>query len=143
SGSGAMLKCGPLAAFARCDEQGLDFIVSKWGERAAPGFSVLCSAGPAESAGQLQVADRYIRGNDFVVSCQPAGQHCITPHLYWRAAFHKSLNAISIELVVSAQTDLLDSGPTWQIASFVRDASLFHCGIREDAATEDISSAVK
>jgi hypothetical protein len=143
NGPGATLKCGPLEAFARCDEQGLDLILSKWGDRATPGFSVLCSAGPVELTGQIHVAERYIRGNDFVVSCQPTGQHRITPHLYWRAAFIESLNAARIELVLSAQTDLLDSGPTWQIASFVREAALFHTGIKGNAAVEDLTNAVR
>jgi len=143
NGPGATLKCGDLEAFARCDEQGLDLILSKWADRPTPGFSVLCSAGPVELAGQIQVSERYIRGNDFVVSCQPTGQHRITPHLYWRAAFIESLNAARIELVLSAQTDLLDSGPTWPIASIVREAALFHAAIRDDASIEDVSNAVR
>src|SRR5262245_11142460 len=113
SGPGATLKCGPLEAYARCDEHGLDVVVTKWAERPTPGISVLCSAGPCDSAGQLDVADRYTRGNDFVVSCLPGGPHRITPHIYWRAASHPKLNASRIELVLSAQTDLLDSGPAW------------------------------
>jgi hypothetical protein len=143
SGPGAALKCGPLEAYARCDAHGLDLIALKWGEQILRGFSVLCSAGPVESAGQLDISDRYLRESDFVVSCQAAGQHRITPHIYWRAAFHRSLNVARVELVLSAQTDLLDSGPTWHIASFVREATLFHCGIRNEQSLEDVSSAVK
>jgi len=148
SGPGANLKCGLLEAYARCDEHGMDVIVTKWNERPTPGISVLCSAGPVESAGQLEVSDRYIRGRDFVVSCLPAGQHRITPHVYWRAAFHPESSAARIELVLSAQTDLLDSGPAWHINSFVREAALLHCDIlhcdiQRESAIEDISAAVK
>lgn len=143
SGPGATLKCGPLEAYARCDAHGLDVVVTKWAERPTPGISVLCSAGPVESAGQLEVADRYVRGNDLVVSCLPSGPHQITPHVYWRAKFCREFNASRIELVLSAQTDLLDSGPAWHINSFVREATLLHCDIREHRQVEDISALVK
>jgi hypothetical protein len=143
SGPGATLKCGPLEAYARCDAQGLDVVVTKWGERLTPGISVLCSVGPMESAGQLEVAERFVRGNDFVVSCLPAGQHRITPHVYWRAAFRREVNAARVELVLSAQTDLLDSGPTWHINSFVREAALSHCSIQGPRQVEDVSAAVR
>jgi hypothetical protein len=48
-----------------------------------------------------------------------------------------------LELVLSAQTDLLDSGPTWHLNSFVREAALLHCGIREQKQVEDISAMVR
>jgi hypothetical protein len=121
----------------------LDVVVTKWAERPTPGISVLCSAGPVEAAGQLQVFERYVRGNDLVVSCLPAGPHQITPHVYWRAKFCREFNASRIELVLSAQTDLLDSGPAWHINSFVREATLLHCDIREHRQVEDISAVVK
>jgi len=143
SGPGATLTCGPLEAYARCDAHGLDLLITKWAQRSMPGISVLCSAGPMESAGQLEISDRYTRGHDFVVSCLPAGQHRITPHIYWRAAFHRESSAARIELVLSAQTDLLDSGPAWRINSFVRDAALLHCDIQGERAVDDISAVVK
>jgi hypothetical protein len=118
-------------------------IASQWGELPTPGISVLCSAGPAELAVQLDVADRYIRGQDFIVSGHAAGPHRITPHIYWRAAFHREVNAARIELVLSAQTDLLDSTPTWPIASFVRDSALLHCDLRSETGAEDISAAAR
>jgi len=143
SGPGAMLRCGPLEAFARCEADGLDLAVIKWADRLAPGLSVLCSAGPMESGGQLQVAETYVRGSDFVVSCLPSGRYRITPHLYWRAAFHRELNVARVELVVTTQTDLLDSAPAWRFASFVRDAQLLHCKLRDPDAVEDISASQK
>lgn len=126
SGPGATLNCGPLEAFARIDDQGLDVIASKWRGKATPGVSVLCSAGPVQCAGQLDVVERYVRGNDLVASCKPAGEQRIAPQVYWRASFHAGLNAARIELVLSAQTDLLDSGPAWSISSVVRDSALFY-----------------
>jgi hypothetical protein len=126
NGPGATLICGPLEAFARLDAQGLDVIASKWRGQAVPGISVLCSAGPTQIAGQLDVAERYVRGNDFIASCKPAGQQRLAPQVYWRASFHPAFNAARIELVLSAQTDLLDSGPAWSLSSAVRDAALFY-----------------
>jgi hypothetical protein len=142
-GPGATLKCGPLEAYARCDAEQLDLAVSKWNELPAPGFAVLCSRGPTELARELDVADRYVRGNDFVVNCLPTGQHRITPHIYWRAAFHHELSAARVELVLSAQTELLDSAPAWQINSFVREATLLYCGTPNNPAVEDISATVR
>ena len=141
--AGAMLQCGPLQAFARCDGQGLDVVAVNWGGRPTPGISVLCSIGPLQSGGLLDVAERYVRGSDFIASCRPAGNQRITPQAYWRAAYHREMQAARIELMLSAQTDLLDSGPTWRVSSFVRDASLYHCLPGQAAECEDVTRAVR
>jgi len=141
NGPGAMLTCGPLEGIARCDDQGLDVIATKWRDQAIPGISVLCSAGPTQCAGLLDVAERYVRGRDFIASCRPAGQHRIAPQIYWRASFQAALNAARIELVISAQTDLLYSGPAWSISSFVRDSVLFYANISAEPSFIEISQA--
>jgi len=139
NGPGAILKCGPLEAYVRCEEQGLDLIATQWGELAIAGIAVLTSAGPTECAGLLNVAERYVRGADFIANCQPAGAHRIAPQIYWRSAFHAEFNAARIELVLSAQTDLLDSGPAWGISSIVRDAALFYANLDAQPSFIEIS----
>lgn len=129
NGPGATLSCGPLEAIARCDHQGLDVIATSWRGHKVPGISVLCSPGPAQCAGVLDVSERYVRGSDFIASCRPAGEHRIAPQIYWRASFHPAANAARVEMVISAQTDLLDSGPAWSISSIVRDSDLFYANI--------------
>ncbi len=141
SGPGATLKCGLLEAFARCDNEGLDLLVSKWRDQAIPGVSVLCSAGPAQCAGQLDIAERYVRGTDLVATCKPVGEYRIAPQIYWQASFHPALNAARVEMVLSAQTDLLDSGPAWSVNSFLRGAELFYSGLYPQAVFANITRA--
>jgi hypothetical protein len=143
SGPGATLKCGQLEAYARCDNEGLDLLVSKWRDQAIPGVSVLCSAGPAQCAGQLDVAERYVRGTDLVATCRPVGEYRIAPQIYWRASFHAALNAARIEMVLSAQTDLLDSGPAWSIHSFIRGAELFYTCLHPEPIFANITRAAR
>jgi len=141
NGPAATLTCGPLEAIARCDDQGLDVIARKWAGQDIPGVSVLCSAGPTQCAGILDVAERYVRGNDFIATCRPAGEHRIAPQIYWRASFHPAVNAVRIELVISAQTDLLDSGPAWSISSILRDSGLFYSNLHAEPSFIEISRA--
>jgi hypothetical protein len=139
NGPGATVKCGALQGFARYDSDGLDFVVTKWNQRPAPGLSIFCSPGPAQLSGQMAVTERYIRGQDFIASGSPAGAQQIAPHVYWRSAWHEGRKAARLELVLSAQTDLLDSAPSWPIISCVRDATLLHRDLQRDTDFKDIS----
>src|SRR5262245_13194470 len=137
-GWGAKLKCGPLAGYAGCTPDGLNFILQRWDDKPAAGISVLCSAGPKERSELMEVADQYVRGQDLVASYKPTGAQHIAPHIYWRALFDRSLGAAQIELVLSAQTDLLDSGPSWEIGSFVSGSVLFHTSVLSRPNFEEI-----
>jgi len=140
-GWGANLKCGPLEAYACSGADGMDLIVSRWNNRPAEGIAVLCSGGPGEGPGRFDVADRFIRGRDFVASCNAAGKDRVTPHVYWRAAFDDLHSAARVELVLSAQTELLDSVPTWSFTSFVLGATRLHIPDLGQPRFDDISSA--
>jgi hypothetical protein len=142
-GDGAHLRCGPLAALVGAGPDGLDLIIEAWNRQAVPGIAVLCSSGPDQSGGPLDIAERYIRGNDFIASCNAMGPHRIRPHLYWRASFDEHRSAARVELVLSAQTELLDSVPTWTVSSYVLGSKLFYARDLSDPHFEDISNAAK
>jgi len=141
--AGAHLKCGPLEALAGCDSDGLDLIVESWNGKPVGGIAVLCSGGPNERGGRLDVAERYVRGHDFIERCAPAGPHRITPSIYWRASFDKAISAARVELVLSAQTELLDSLPTWTVVSFVLGAQRFYTCDLSQPTFADISALAK
>jgi hypothetical protein len=142
-GAGAHLKCGPLEALAGCHADGLDLIVERWRGTPASRIAVLCSSGPNKRSGALEVAEQYVRGNDLIARCHAIGPHRITPHIYWRASFEKALSAARVELVLSAQTELLDSVPTWTVVSFVPGAQRFYACDLSNPKFEDISAVAK
>ena len=81
-GLGAGLECGPLCAFAVSATENPGFIVRNWNGQTVPCVAVLCSRGPDQRSGPLDVAERFVRGNDFVECCNSIGPHRITPHIY-------------------------------------------------------------
>ena len=59
----------------------------------------------------LTIQDSYIRGIDLVAAykADEAGQR--QPHIYWRSVEQPSCKAAGVQMIVSAQTSLLDSDP--------------------------------
>jgi hypothetical protein len=139
---GAHLSCGPLEAFARCDG-GLSLSLKSWGKAPIPKSAVLASAGPADSSEALEITERYVRGLDFVASYKATGAKHITPHVYWRSNFNESENTVRVELVLSAQTDLLDSGASWIVGSSISNALLLHAASLKRPTFEDASAAAE
>lgn len=76
----------------------------------------------------LPVAEVYVRGADLVASYKPSADWPYSPQIYWRAnAFHSVRGALaSISLLVSVQTDLLDTYPLIGAASDLPAAELLH-----------------
>jgi hypothetical protein len=70
--------------------------------------------------GQFAITECYVRGDDFVVSCERPGPLTLVPQFYWRARQHESHKAVSIELILSMRTDLLDSEPETRVETLVR-----------------------
>src|SRR5262245_40019604 len=142
-GPRAHLTCGPLEAIASCDSEGHDLIVTKWNCKPVADVAVLGSSGPNESAGSIEIAERYVRGSDFVASASQTGRNRIATQVYWRAGFDHQHSTSSVELVLSAQTDLLDSVPTWTVTSFLRGAARFYASSLDRPQFEDISSEAR
>ena len=142
-GALARLTCGPLEAVASCNERGHDFVVTRWNGKPVSDVAVLGSAGPKEASASITIAERYLRGADFVAICNPSGKFRIATQVYWRATVHETKSVASVELVLSTQTELLDSVPTWTVTSFLGGAKRFlACGL-ERSRFEDISGAAK
>lgn len=68
--------------------------------------------------GKTSSVDRYVRGDDLVTVYEQQCADRLRVQSYWRAvAPPADANATILELVVSVQTDLLDSDPSLRIAS--------------------------
>jgi hypothetical protein len=79
---------------------------------------------PAEGDGgtndwPLPVADVYVRGNDLVANYRPTDGWPYAPQLYWQANTLSSVEGVraALSLLVSVQTDLLDSWPNISVVS--------------------------
>jgi hypothetical protein len=141
---GASLACGPLEAHAGCAPDGLDFLLVRWnGQAVGSLFHVLISGGPRQPGEQLAVAELYERGNDFVAEFSRTRSQRIAPQVYWRAMHHRSLSAVSVELVLSVHTELLDSAPSWPVDSFVQGARLFHTTDLGQPRFEEVTNAAQ
>ncbi len=125
-GSGAQLHCGPLRATAGFAASGISLIPTRWQQAAIHDVSVLATEGPLGKVELLRVADVYVRGGDLVVSYAKTEPQRLAPQIYWRAVFDPPRGIARVELVVSIQTDLLDSRPECQVGSYVMGAELFH-----------------
>jgi hypothetical protein len=141
--NGAHLDCGRLQAFAVSAAENLGLLVRNWDGQAVSLVAVLCSRGPQQRTEPLHVAERFVRGTDLVECCSPVGPHRITPHIYWRASFADHLAAARIELVLSAQTELLDSVPTWTVESCVLRARRLYTSNLQQPQFENLSSSAK
>lgn len=64
------------------------------------------------------VADWYVRGGDLVATYKPSAAEQLSPQIYWRvlASSHEAVIAV-VELVVSVQTDLLQSHPALSVTA--------------------------
>jgi hypothetical protein len=125
-GDAACLSCGPLRARVELDGLGTRLVVSTWRGELSDAFGALITAGPGPRPKVLTVAERYIRGHDYVASYAATSDYPVVPHFYWRAKFHAALSAVQIEMILSVQTNLLDSQPEANVASFALEARLFH-----------------
>ena len=86
---------------------------------------LLCVCRAADAAGEskpgwpLPIADAYVRGNDLVASYQPTNDWPYSPQIYWRANTLASIDGVigSLSLLVSVQTNLLDTWPRIGVGS--------------------------
>jgi hypothetical protein len=71
------------------------------------------------AAWPLRTAEFYVRGDDLVASYEPATDWPFSPQLYWQAGPLRQLVGVraSLSLLVSVQTQLLDTCPRIGVAS--------------------------
>jgi len=136
-GNAGLLTCGPLEGRVEFDGRGVRLIVSTWNGQLSDGFGAMITAGPGPRPPVLEAGEQYVRGRDLVASYVRTDGYPFAPHFYWRATHHASVGAVQIEMILSVQTDLLDSHPEASIHSFGLKSQLFAaCGLKEQQFDE-------
>jgi hypothetical protein len=138
-GDAASLSCGPLTGRVDADGRGVRFTVATWQGELSDAFGVLISAGPGPRPAVIEVAERYVRGQDFVATYAESAEFPVAPHFYWRATLHEPA-AVQIEMIMSVQTDLLDSNPEATVNSFALESQLFCASALQENAFREIAS---
>lgn len=83
------------------------------------------SAPPHEPSWPLSLADAYVRGADLVAGYRPVDDWPYSPQVYWRAGGLDSVPGVvgSLAILVSVQTELLDTHPQIVAESVIRAES--------------------
>jgi hypothetical protein len=125
----AHVTCGPLHGRIGIDALGTRFSLKSWLGQAINGYSVLGTEGPAtksDSPEEVAFNDSYVRGRDLILRLAKRSPFQFDPQVYWRVTAHYEYRAVQIELVLSIQTDLLDSEPEWRVSSLPIHGQCFH-----------------
>ena len=139
----ASLRCGPLTATidATHPERGLQQINFR---SVAPNWKMLSLT--AEDARQwpATIAENYLRGNDFVATYETSKTWPYAPQIYWRIQPSSRSPGIlvSIGLLVSVQTQLLDTHPLVNAMSTLPSADAHIISLCDDgeANADEIST---
>jgi hypothetical protein len=118
----AELRCGPLSGRLVLANPAAGWQELHWRGQPCGEFEILRASVAADS----HLLDAYIRGHDFVASYSQSPTCAIAPHCYWRARHDEPLGAVGIEMILSVQTDLLDSRPGTVLRSFGRGVRVYH-----------------
>src|SRR5262245_53142742 len=110
-GEAGCVSCGPLIGRVEADGMGVRFLVATWRGISADAFGALITAGPGPRPQAIEIKERYVRGCDFVAAYAKRADYPVVPQFYWRATLHEALSAVQIQMILSVQTDLLDSHP--------------------------------
>lgn len=131
----ARLQCGPLEARVIFSHGSATLFPLRWAGNSVEKFAIFTAMAFDDSnrASDLTVRDKYVRGNDLVVTYGEIEPHLVSPQTYWRARLIDEHKAAAIEFLISTQTALLDSDPRFRVSSFGMEASLYH--------TESLGSA--
>jgi hypothetical protein len=109
----------------------------QWNGHPCDDFEVLRTSITTDS----QLLDCYIRGTDLVATYSQSGTCAVAPHCYWRLRHHSQFNAVAIEMILSVQTDLLDSQPAAVVRSMAQNVRVFHCAGLADGNFQQRSQA--
>lgn len=98
--------------------------------RAADGQSA--AATTQEHSWPSRLADAYVRGHDLVATYEPDADWPYAPQVYWSAdtAGNASSAFASLRLLVSIQTELLDTHPLLDVASELPADEVLHFDVR-------------
>lgn len=96
------------------------------GASLSPAFCVLQVDARELIAPNRLPLDAYVRQQDLIATYAPSEGRNVQTQIYWRAK--QVDNAITIELILSAQTHLLDSRPSLHTLSTLPGGAVFHLG---------------
>jgi hypothetical protein len=125
-GEAGLLSCGPLQGRVEADGMGVRLLVATWRGMPSDAFGAMITAGPGPRPAVIELKERYVRGCDFVATYAKSADFPVAPQFYWRAGFHEAFSAVQIQMILSVQTDLLDSHPEASVNSFAIESRLFH-----------------
>jgi hypothetical protein len=148
-GTTGKLRCGKLAGQLDVARPSNGVAVALGSERASLAVLSACRATESRIAAAAVRAndslswppsldDAYIRGSDLVASYRPTSDWPYSPQLYWQANTLSSVEGLqlSLSLLVSVQTHLLDTWPRIHIASQVPSAEAVRISISESGQAE-------
>lgn len=122
----AELDCGPLQAKVPLDEVAGGLTSVAW-HKAQCDISPLQVHSPVEANGRARyLTDAYVRGGDLVATYERIAPATVAPQIYWRAAWHSRHSAAQVQIVLSMNTDLLDSEPHSAADTVVGAAEIYH-----------------
>lgn len=121
----AVLTLGPLVARVEFDPLGVRWQIVSWQGQLSDFLGAMITAGPGPRPPRLTLGEVYLRGRDLIVSYAPQADYPFTPHFRWQAAWHPAHHAVQIALILSVQTDRLDSRPEATLTSFAVQSRLF------------------
>jgi hypothetical protein len=121
----AVLTLGPLVARVQFDPLGVRWQVVSWNGQLSDFLGAMITAGPGPRPPRLKLGEAYVRGSDLIASYAPQPDYPFTPHFRWQATWHPELGAVQIEMILSVQTDWLDSRPEATVTSVALGARVF------------------
>lgn len=122
----AQLVCGPLQLSVAVDDVARGLTTLIWNGTACD-LAPLQIHTPLEANGPARyLADVYVRGGDLVATYERIAPATVAPQIYWRAAWHPKHSAAQVQVVLSMNTDLLDSQPHSAADTVVGAAEIHH-----------------
>lgn len=138
----ALLSCGPLHGCVRPNHLVAGILNKTWHGQACDEFAVLQLVTPlVEDRPKPELLETYIRGHDLVASYRKVPPLTIAPQIYWRLKFDMRHEAVSVEIVLSVNTDLLDSQPLSAINSVGIDCEVLHSAALSAEGFKNVTSA--
>jgi hypothetical protein len=105
-------------------------------------FGAMITAGPGPRPTVIEINERYVRGSDFVATYAKSDEFPVAPQFYWRACLHEAFSAVQVQMILSVQTDLLDSHPEASVNSFAIESRLFHAPTLQIDSFREVSDSV-
>lgn len=121
----AVLTLGPLVARVQFDPLGVRWQVVSWHGQLSDFLGAMITAGPGPRPPRLVLGEAYVRGCDLIACYAPQLDYPFTPHFRWQATWHPEHRAVQIEMILSVQTDRLDSRPEATLTSFAIQSRVF------------------